>query len=208
MTNILGKPRHDRPALLSPLLRGLSAALVVAGLAASAPPAKAQLLSGEPSFRWDYQADVQYLMGQGLGDSFSGQGLALDFAYQIRPTIWFDLGLNVRQSRCAIVGDCGRYTGDAAELLAGVKWQMRAGIPLVPYARAGAGPLFLFPSEGANAQGFGVRGDLGVRYFFTDWLGLGLGVGMTLGRASYGSGYQGSKTVQVADLLFGAALQF
>jgi hypothetical protein len=184
------------------------ACLVVVGLVASASAAEAQLLSGEPSFRWDYQADVQYLMGQGVGDSFSGTGLALDFAYQIRPSIWFDLGLNVRQSRCAILGDCGRYSGDAAELLAGVKWQLRAGIPLVPYARVGAGPLFLFPSQGENAQGFGVRGDLGVRYFFTDWLGLGVGVGMTLGRASYAASYTGSKTIQVADLVFGAAFQF
>lgn len=189
-------------------LRWLVPALAATLLSLAPRGASAQLLTGPPSFRWEYQADVQYLMGQGVGDSFSGNGLAVDFAYQLSPSLWLDLGLNVRQSRCSFFGNCGMYTGDAAELLAGVKWQWRTNIPVVPYVRAGAGPLFLFPTEGPNVGGFGVRGELGFRYFFTDWLGLGLGFGTTLGRAAYGASYTGSHTVEVIDLVLGAAFQF
>jgi len=198
------EPRRARAGSV----RVFAAILFCAATLAISPPLGAQLLSGEPSFRWENQVDLQYLMGQGVGDSFSGTGLALDYAYQLKPWLWLDLGLNTRQSRCAFISECGTHTGDAAELLAGVKWQWRGRIPVVPYARVGAGPLFLFPSQGKNAEGFGLRGDLGFRYYFMDWLGLGLGFGTTLGEAAYPSTYVGSHVVQVIDLVIGTSFQF
>src|SRR6202000_1962089 len=79
-------------------------------------------------------------------------------------------------------------------------------IPLVPYLRANAGLVFSFPNGADDAVGLAIRAAGGANYFFFDWLGLGIEVGVSLGPIDYDATFTGSHNYAVLD--FGGGIEF
>ena len=85
-------------------------------------------------------------------------------------------------------------TGDIVETMAGVKWKFATPIPLVPYLQGNAGLVFAFPNGATDALGVAIRAAGGANYFFFDWLGLGIQVGVSVGHIDYDATFHGSHT--------------
>src|SRR5262249_3739522 len=123
--------------------------------------------------------------------------------------MWLSLQLNLQLSGCHTtpgVMVCGIDTGKAFETLAGAAWKWTLPIPIVPFARASGGLVFVFPNEANGAVGLMMRAAGGASYFFFDWLGLGLEAGFSLGRVAYDSTFPGSHAYGIFD--FGGGIQF
>jgi hypothetical protein len=191
-------------------------ALLIGALGARSAPARAEenLLHGPHPFLKDNELSVHILVAEGANDSLSGAKLALDYGYKLgagsAPT-WLNLEINVEHGGCGPMpgnGVCGSNTGDVVETLAGAKWKFATPLPLVPYVKAAAGLVFAFPNGASDAPGFAVRAAGGVNYFFFDWLGLGVEVGVSLGRIDYDATFPGSHTYSILDLGGGLEFQF
>jgi hypothetical protein len=192
--------------------RALVLALLLAWLLALVPRAAHAhdlFLEGPHPFLRENTLSVNYLLGTGLGRSFSGQGLGVDYGYMASLPLWIDLQLNFRGSTCPPWRTaCGSYTGNDVEALAGLAWRFRLEVPVVPFVRANAGPVFLYPDGASSAVGLAGRVGGGARYFVFDWLGFGGEVALSLGHGFFPSQYPGSRTYAVIDMALGVELQF
>lgn len=166
------------------------------------------VLAGPHPFLKDNALSVQFLVGAGLGDSFSGRGVGVGYGYMLDGPLWLDLQMNVRAAACDPVGPCGAPNGSDVELLAGGSWRFRTPMPLVPYVRAAGGLVFLYPESSANAVGLMGRAGVGARYYVVDWLGFGLESALSLGRGYFDRSYPGSHTYAVFDVALGMEWQF
>jgi hypothetical protein len=195
----------------------LAAALVLGATLACPTAARAaddnNLLHGPLPFLKDNELSVHILVGEGIGDTLSGAKLALDYGYKLTAgsaPVWLNLAINFQHSSCnasSTTSDvCASSTGDVVETLAGAKWKIATPIPLVPYLRANAGLVFSFPNGASDAVGLAIRAAGGANYFFFDWLGLGIEVGVSLGRIDYDATFTGSHTYAVLD--FGGGIEF
>jgi hypothetical protein len=146
----------------------------------------------------DNAVSVHYLFSGGIGDSWSGNKVALDYGYRLDGPAWLDLQFNLQLGNC-LATSCGR-TGSVFELMAGGKWRFVMPTPFVPYVKAGAGPVFLFPDQARSAFGLAIRGGGGVNYFFFDWFGVGIEGDLSLGHAFFDSTFTGSHTYAVFDI--------
>lgn len=198
------------------LPRTFPLAIVIGALAALSSTARAEdnLLHGPHPFLKDNELSIHVLIAEGQSDSLSGAKLALDYGYKLSTgsaPIWLNLEINVEHGGCdPMPGNtlCGMNTGDVVETLAGVKWKFATPLPLVPFVKAAAGLVFAFPNGASDSPGLMIRGAGGVNYFFFDWLGLGIEVGVSLGRIDYDSTFQGSHAYSVLDLGGGLEFQF
>jgi hypothetical protein len=192
------------------MLAGLTAAIMTTLLAPSRPAlAKDLILEGPHPFLKDNALSVNYLMGTGLGNSFSGQGLGLGYAYMLDGPLWLDLQFNFRSSSCSPWrGSCGAYTGNDAEVMAGIAWRIQMSVPLVPFARVHAGPVFLYPDGATSAVGLAARAGVGARYYIFDWLGFGAEAAMSLGHGFFAATYAASHTYAIVDMILGTEIQF
>jgi hypothetical protein len=176
--------------------------------------AEDNLLHGPHPFLRDNELSIHILVAEGQGDSLSGAKLALDYGYKLSSgsmPVWLNLEINVEHGGCAPMPGsavCGTDTGDVVETLAGAKWKFATPLPLVPFVKAAAGLVFAFPNGASDAPGLAVRAAGGVNYFFFDWLGLGVEVGVSLGRIDYDATFAGSHTYSVLDLGGGLEFQF
>jgi hypothetical protein len=198
-----------------PSSRWLWASLIGA-LASLSSTARADenLLQGPHPFLKDNELSVHILVAEGRSDSLSGAKLAFDYGYKLgagaAPT-WLNLEINVEHGGCAPMPDngvCGSNTGDVVETLAGAKWKFATPLPLVPFFKVAGGLVFAFPNGASDAPGLAIRAAGGVNYFFFDWLGLGVEVGVSLGRIDYDATFPGSHTYSVLDLGGGLEFQF
>ena len=190
----------------------LALALLVVGAAraAAAAPADDQILRGPHPFLRDNELSFHGGYGAGFGDSFAGWKVAADYGYRLTGGLWLDLGVGFLSGGCRPRppdAACARK-GDAAEVLAGIKWKLRMNVPVVPYAKAVAGLVYLFPDAVRSAVGMSLRAGIGGKYFFYDWFGVGLEVTTTLGAAGYQAGSGLSSTLAGVDLVGGVELQF
>ena len=152
---------------------------------------------------------VQFLAGEGLGDSFTGRGVGLGYGYMLQGPLWLDLQMNVRASGCGpFRSSCGAHTGNDAELMAGVAWRFRTDIPVVPFLRGDAGLVYLYPDGAQSAFGLAVRGGAGMRYYVFDWLGFGVEGALSLGHGYFAQAYTAGKGYAVVDVAFGVEYQF
>lgn len=166
-------------------------------------------LEGPHPFLRENALSVSYLLGTGLGHSFSGQGIGLDYGYMASLPLWLDLQLNFRGTTCPPWrGDCGPYTGNDVEALAGVAWRLRLEVPVVPFVRGDAGLVFLYPDGSTSAVGLAGRVGAGAKYFVFDWLGFGAELALSLGHGFFPSQYAGDRTYAVVDMGLGVELQF
>ena len=191
---------------------GFDLALVVAlALTTAAAPGAARaddnLLQGPHPFLRDNTVSAHYLLTGGIGDSWSGNKVALDYGYRLDGPTWLDLQLNLQVGTCAFSSSCVR-TGSVFELMAGGKWKFVMPTPFVPYVKAGAGPIFLFPDQARSAFGLAMRGGGGVNYFFFDWFGVGIEGDLSLGHAFFDSSVPASHTYAVFDIGAGVEFQF
>lgn len=166
------------------------------------------ILSGPHPFLKENAVSLQFLLGTGLGDSFSGRGVGIGYGYMLQGPLWLDLQMNLRADACSPVADCAAPNGSDVELLAGVSWRIRTPVPLVPYLRAAAGPVFLYPAESPNAMGLAARGGAGARYYIFDYLGFGIEAALSLGHGYFDRSYGRSHTYAVFDAILGMEWQF
>ena len=173
-------------------------------------PARAEdlMLTGPHPFLKENSLSLQFLLGEGLGDSFSGRGVGLGYGYMLSGPLWLDLQMNVRAAACSPYGACAATSGSDVELLAGASWRIRTAVPLVPYLRGGAGLVYLYPRVGNDAIGLVARGGAGARYYLFDWLGFGLEAAMSLGHVTFGESYPLGRTYAVFDVALGMEWQF
>jgi hypothetical protein len=195
------------PSLFTFASLSLAAAALLVAL--TAPPARAdsQLLHGPFPFLKDNEVSAHYLLAAGVGDSWSGDKVGLSYDYRLGGPIWLDLELNLQTGHCRFAGSCAN-TGDVYETMVGGKWMFRTALPLVPYAKAAAGLLYLFPDEATSAVGLAVRGGGGVNYFFFDWLGFGVEANVSLGGGFFDATYTASHGYYIFDFGGGVAAQF
>ena len=173
-------------------------------------PARADdlILTGPHPFLKENALSVEFLLGAGLGDSFSGRGVGLGYGYMLTGPLWLDLQMNIRAAACSPYGACRSTGGSDVELLAGASWRMRTDLPLVPYLRGGAGLIYLYPRAGQSATGLAVRGGVGAKYYIYDWLGFGIESALSLGHAYFSQDYAGSHTYAIFDVGLGMEWQF
>jgi hypothetical protein len=194
-------------------LSTVAAALAIfIGVAGVAAPARADnnLLRGPPPFLKQNELSAHFLLTGGIGDSWSGNKVGLDYGFQLGGPLstWLDLQLNLETGTCARFSDSCAHTGNAYEVLAGGKWKLSTPTPIVPYAKAGAGLIFLFPDQARSAIGLAVRAGGGLNYFIFDWLGFGVEAGLSVGHAFFDSTYTASHTYAVLDIGVGVEVQF
>jgi hypothetical protein len=192
-------------------------ALVLALLSPSVARAdeNQNLLHGPHPFLKDNELSVHALIGEGQGDALSGAKLELGYGYKLTgggAPFWLNLLLSFEHSGCNPASggtdDCAGVTGDIVETMAGVKWTFATPIPVVPYLQGNAGFVFAFPNGATDALGLAIRGAGGANYFFFDWLGLGIQVGVSVGRIDYDGTFHGSHTYSVVDFGGGVEFQF
>lgn len=182
-----------------------AAALALAAAVPSAPArADENLLRGPHPFLKENELSAHLLFANGVGDSAGGTKLALDYGYRLGGPNWLNLQLNMQ------LGSCHQPCNStkAFETMAGGKWKFATGIPIVPYGKAGAGLIFVFPGTEQSAVGLAARVGGGVSYFLFDWLGLGVEANLSLGRVSYEAGVTTNPAYTIFDVGAGVELQF
>ena len=205
------RERAPYPLLLTSL------AFVLALLSPSVARAEENqnLLHGPHPFLKDNELSVHALIGEGQGDALSGAKLELGYGYKLTggaAPFWLNLLLSFEHSGCnpesGGTDACAGVTGDIVETMAGMKWKFATPVPLVPYLQGNAGLVFAFPNGATDALGLAIRAAGGANYFFFDWLGLGIQVGVSLGRIDYDATFHGSHTYSVVDFGGGVEFQF
>jgi hypothetical protein len=185
--------------------------MVVVTVAALGGQARADnLLRGPYPFLHDNELSVHGGYAVGLGDTFAGPKATVDYGYRLTGGLWLDVGVGFLSSLCsrrAPAGACARE-GDAAEVLAGIKWKLRMNVPVVPYAKLVAGLTYLFPREARSGLGPVARGGIGAHYFFYEWIGVGVELTAARGYAGYEAAVALSRTVGAFDAVVGAELPF
>ena len=171
------------------------------------------LLRGPHPFLKENALGVFALVASGQGDSMGGGKVVFDYGYKLTNgamPAWLDLAIGIQHATCmsSAAAGCSQQTGSTFETLTGVKWKFATPLPLVPFVGASAGFAFGFPNGASSGMGVMIRPVGGASYFLTDWLGLGLQVGYSLGRLSYDNTFTGSHTYAIFDVGGGVEFQF
>jgi hypothetical protein len=182
--------------------------LVLAGAStvlSTAAAAEEPFLRGPHPFRKDNALSVG--AGYGLASGFHGVAAALDYGYQIAGSLWLDLRFDMVDAQTGAdrpAAEVATFT----DVLGGIRYKLQTDIPLVPYAGAVLGPVFLFHEGAAGAFGLALRVSAGAKYFLFEWLGLGVELGGVLGGAVVDEAAGLSSSVRLFDLGIGAEIQF
>lgn len=126
------------------------------------------------------------------GSASSGGRFTFDYGRLLSDagaySIWLDLGFNFVVGGCNVAFLGANYDCSGAEFrpFGGVKLKFRTPIPLVPYAKLGAGAPIVF-NRFCDDNGFGavVQAAGGVKYFLTRNIGVGVEGGFSLGPVAY-----------------------
>jgi hypothetical protein len=190
--------------LASGALGGAFLAALLATLGATPARADENMLRGPHPFLKYNELSAHLLLAKGGDATPGGTKLALDYGYKLRAPLWLDLAFAYQRSTCHSQSGspvCTDPTGDVFETLAGLKLKWPTAIPIVPYVKATAGLAFEFPETGANGWGIAGRVAGGANYFFFDWLGVGLELGVSFG-------YLSTPQPHYSILDFGGGLEF
>ena len=187
------------------------AAVVAIALLGPSLPAQAEeeLLRGPHPFIKDSEVTLHAGYSAGFGDNVRGLRVQGDYLYRLQQSVWLDLQMAVIAGSChSDPAICSSGSGAAVDIAAGAVWKFQTNLPIVPYVKAAAGPLFLFPQDSRSAAGVLLRGGLGAHYYLFDWFGVGAEVSGAGGVAFYGvAGHNTSGVGDVAATV-GVALQF
>jgi hypothetical protein len=161
-------------------------------------------LRGPHPFIKDNELTVHAGYGIGLGDMPDGVRVQGDYTYRIGQVPWLDIQMGLLAGACRASGTaCG---GKTADILGGLAWKLQTNLPIVPYAKAMAGPVFMFPEGSRGVAGLLARGGAGAHYYPYDWFGLGVEITAAWGLAFPSGG--GARNVGGIDANVGVALQF
>ena len=184
--------------------------LVLAGsltVVATAAAADEPFLRGPHPFRKDNALSVG--AGYGVGSGFHGVSAAVDYGYQIAGSLWLDLRFDMVDADHGLEPPAqGAHVATFADVLGGIRYKLQTDIPLVPYAGAVLGPVFLFHNGAEGAFGVALRLSVGAKYFLYEWLGLGIELGGVIGGAVVDEAAGLSPHVRLFDLGIGAEIQF
>jgi len=197
--------------MLSPVRFYASSLLAFAfwGLAASSAQAEEELLRGPHPFIKDNELTLHAGYSAGLGDNMRGLRVQGDYLNRLAQTAWLDIQMGIVSGSChADQTVCESGSGNAVDVLGGAAWKFQTNLPIVPYVKAAAGPIFLFPSSTRSAAGFLVRGGVGAHYFLYDWFGVGAEVTGSWGVAFFAADSHHSGALGSVDMNLGVALQF
>lgn len=189
------------PALIFPVL-------AVSGFAHPARAAEELPGRAHPLLKND-AATLQGGYSAGFGDSLNGLRLQGDYFHWLDQSVWLDLQVAVVSRGCnSDPSACKSGYGTALELAVGAVGRFQTNLPIVPYVKVAAGPLFMFPPSKHGVAGILVRGGFGVHYHFWRWLGVGVEVTGAGGFAFIG--LDGREAGNVGDLsaTAGVALQY
>jgi hypothetical protein len=184
-------------------------AFAILGLAASSAQAEEELLRGPHPFIKDNELTLHAGYSAGLGDNMRGLRVQGDYLNRLAQTAWLDIQMGIVSGSChadQIV--CSNGGGNAVDILGGAAWKFQTNLPIVPYAKAAAGSIFLFPNSARSAAGFLVRGGVGAHYFLYDWFGVGAEVTGSWGVAFFAADSHRTGALGSVDINLGVALQF
>jgi hypothetical protein len=177
------------------VIRSLAVAALAATLLAAAPASAQVQTKGPEIFPGKLQIGFHPIGFQAgfVNQAPGGYKLMADVAGLIaqpgKLSLWLGGGMNytVGFYGCYVVNGNSNCGGDL-QLWAFVMltFEKLMPIPLVPFARAGAGGDVLF--YGNTAGAFVLRLGGGVHYYLFKWLGLGIETNFTFGPGFYGNG--------------------
>jgi hypothetical protein len=163
-------------------------ALALLGVSASSAQAEEELLRGPHPFIKDNELTLHAGYSAGLGNNVRGLRLQGDYLNRLAQTVWLDIQMGIVTGSCHTNATaCSSGGGNAVDILGGATWKFQTNLPIVPYAKAALGPIFLFPNDTRSAAGFLLRGGAGAHYFLYDWFGVGAEFAASWGVARTGA---------------------
>jgi len=188
-------------------LRHLVLALVVVAFAASSARAEDELLRGPHPFTKDNELTLHAGYSAALGDDARGLRLQGDYSYRLGQLLWLDVQMGMTNGSCNTneIG-CAKGSGRAVDIVGGATWKFQTDVPVIPYVRLAAGPVFLFPDGTRSAFGLIGRGGVGAHYYLVDWFGIGIEFTGSGGLAFRSGGH--TRALGSLDANLGVALQF
>jgi len=184
-------------------------ALALLSVSASSAQAEEELLRGPHPFLKDNELLAHAGYSAGLGDNMRGLRVQGDYLNRLAQAVWLDIQMGVVSGSChANQTVCGSGGGNAVDILGGAAWKFQTNLPIVPYAKAAVGPIFLFPDSMRSAAGFLVRGGVGAHYFLYDWFGVGAEFTGSWGVAFFAADSHRTGSLGSVDMNLGVALQF
>ena len=190
--------------ILAPIFTALA-------LFGSAHPAQAaeELLGGSPPLTRNDVGMFHAGYSAGFGDSASGLRVQGDYFHWLNQSVWLDLQMAVVSRDCNFSPSaCESGYSTILDIAVGAVWQFPTNLPIVPYVKVDAGPLFMFPQNRHGAAGILVRGGLGVHYYFLHWLGVGAEVTGAGGVAFIGLDGRDASSVGDVSATAGLAVQY
>jgi hypothetical protein len=158
------------------------------------------------NFRGNNELDGMIGPAFSIQDEPGGLKLYNEYGFRVSNLAWFNLQLNFTfggtAHDCAFIGNCDRFSsGQATEIIAGVKWKFQTrNEKLVPYAKVGGGLAFFFvPGPDNDGVAAVFRGGGGVKYYVVPSLAVGGEMDMEFGPGFLGCGRSCTET----DIFFG-----
>ena len=194
-----------------PLALGALALTFAPAAVAAADDAGSPLLRGPYPFALDN--DLALDGGFAQANGWRGTRASVSYGYALAGSLWLALQVDMvgtseriprQPADCAACGEVRSYF----DVLAGLKYKLRTPIPLIPYAAAVAGPVFLFHERARGAMGIAVRTAVGARYFLYEWFGVGLELGGLLGAAAVDEAAGLDSPLRMVDINLGAQVHF
>jgi hypothetical protein len=197
--------------MLLPVRRTISGLLFLLtfAMAATSVVAEEALLHGPHPFLKENELTIHTGYSLGFADAPRGLRVQADDSYRMRDALWLDLAIGMVSGSCRNdIRPCNTGSGNAIEVLAGAVWKYQMDLPIVPYAKLQAGPIFLFPDGNKSASGLLLRGGVGAHYYLFDWFGLGAEITGAWGRTLSATGPSQTGNLGSLDMTLGAAWQF
>ena len=168
-----------------------------------------RLLQGPYPFLLDN--DLALDGGYAWANGWSGVRISASYGYSLAGSLWLGLqidsvgaGDHTAPPDCTTCGEVRTFF----DVLAGFRYKLRTPIPLVPYATALMGPVFLLHRQARGAMGIAVRGGVGARYYLYEWFGVGLEIGALLGAAAVDEAAGLDSQLRMLDINIGAQVSF
>ena len=192
-----------------PFLRSALFAVALIGLTASSALAEEELLRGPHPFLKDNELTAHAGYSVGMGDNMRGLRVQGDYLNRLAQTMWLDIQMGVVTGSCRTNQTvCTNGSGNGVDILGGAAWKFQTNLPIVPYAKFGIGPIFLFPDNTRSAAGVLMRGGAGAHYFLYDWFGVGAELTGSWGVAFFDADSHRTGSLGSVDFSVGVALQF
>jgi len=201
-----------RSVLSVAVARTLPLALALAVLTCATAARADETLRGPHPFRKENALSLHAEVVRGFDGWIGGTKLVAAYGWKMRHPMWLDLGAGFHQPICQralyALDACSEYRAQAVDLLVGVRYRFTLEIPLVVEVGGSGGPLFVFPDTYKAAFGLALRGAAGAKYFFQEWLGLGIELAISYGTVFHDRLYPGPSGYGALEAGLGGEMHF